>query len=137
MQDAGPVKQKTANRFKPVVKYLGPFHLDKGENKHITFTLPAYIGSVRAMVVAAHKGSYGFAEKAVAVKKPLMLLATMPRVLGPGETIKLPVTVFAMENNIKNVNVTLQSNPLPGSYGFSIHRTLAFAQPVNRWFILM
>ena len=40
-----------------------------------------------------------------------MLLATMPRVLGPGETIKLPVTVFAMENNIKNVNVTLQSNP--------------------------
>jgi uncharacterized protein YfaS (alpha-2-macroglobulin family) len=63
------------------------------------------------MVVAAHEGSYGFAEKAIAVKKPLMLLATMPRVLGPGETIKLPVTVFAMENNIKNVNVSLQSNP--------------------------
>ena len=63
------------------------------------------------MVIAAHDGSYGFAEKAVAVKKPLMLLATMPRVLGPTETIKLPVTVFAMENNIKNVNVTLQSNP--------------------------
>ena len=40
-----------------------------------------------------------------------MLLATMPRVLGPGETIKLPVTVFAMENNIRNVNVSLQSNP--------------------------
>src|ERR1035437_10231977 len=27
------------------------------------------------------------------------------------ETIKLPVTVFAMENNIRNVNVTLQANP--------------------------
>lgn len=40
-----------------------------------------------------------------------MLLATMPRVLGPGETIKLPVTIFAMENNIKNVNVSLQANP--------------------------
>lgn len=107
----GPVKQKTANRFKPVVQFLGPFHLGKGQSQKHTVQLPAYIGSVRAMVVAAHKGSYGFAEKAVAVKKPLMLLATMPRVLGPGETIKLPVTVFAMENNIKNVSLSLQSNP--------------------------
>ena len=109
--DAGPVKQKTANRFRPVVKYLGPFHLNAGQTQTQTFTLPAYIGSVRAMVVSAHSGSYGFTEKTVAVKKPLMLLATMPRVLGPGETIKLPVTVFAMEKNIRNVNVSLQTNP--------------------------
>ncbi|MEP7143056.1 MAG: MG2 domain-containing protein [Ferruginibacter sp.] len=109
--DAGPVKQKTANRFKAVVKYLGPFHLNSGQTQTQTFTLPSYIGSVRAMVVAAHEGSYGFTEKAVAVKKPLMLLATMPRVLGPGETIKLPVTVFAMENTVKNVKISLQSNP--------------------------
>jgi len=123
--DAGPVKQKTANRFKPVVKYLGPFHLDHGSQTQ-TFTLPSYIGSVRAMVVAAHNGSYGFAEKTVAVKKPLMLLATMPRVLGPGETIKLPVTVFAMENNIKKVNVSLQSNPFLEVVGSS-SQTVSFS----------
>lgn len=39
------------------------------------------------------------------------MLATVPRVLGPGETIKLPVTIFAMENNIKKVNVSLEQNP--------------------------
>ncbi len=109
--EGGPVKQKTANRFKPVVQYLGPFHLGKGQKQTQSFMLPSYIGSVRAMVVAAHDGSYGSTEKTVTVKKPLMMLATMPRVLGPGETIKLPVTIFAMENNIKNVNVTLQANP--------------------------
>ena len=108
--DAGPAKQKTANRFKPVVKYLGPFHLNKGQKQTQTFKMPSYIGSVKAMVVAAHKGSYGFADKAVAVKKPVMVLTTMPRVLSPGEIIKLPVTVFAMENNIKAVKVNLQSN---------------------------
>lgn len=108
--DAGPLNQKTANRFKPVVKYLGPFHLKKGEKQTLRFTMPAYIGSVRAMVVAAQDGSYGSAEKTIAVKKPLMVLATVPRVLSPGETIQLPVTVFAMENNIRNVNVSLQSN---------------------------
>jgi uncharacterized protein YfaS (alpha-2-macroglobulin family) len=109
--EAGPGKQKTANRFKPVVKFIGPFHLNSNSTHKQTFTLPSYIGSVRAMVVAAHDGSYGATEKTVTVKKPLMMLATLPRVLGPGETIKLPVTVFAMENNIKKVNVSLQSNP--------------------------
>src|SRR4051812_6500843 len=69
------------------------------------------MGSVRAMVIAANKGAYGFAEKTVAVKKPLMLLATMPRVLGPAEQIKIPVTVFATENTIRNVNLSIQSNP--------------------------
>ncbi len=126
--EGGPVKEKKANRFKPVVTYLGPFHLDKGETQKKSFTLPAYIGSVRAMVVAAHKGSYGFAEKNVAVKKPLMLLATMPRVLGPGQTIKLPVTVFAMENNIRNVSLSLQSNPFLEVVG-STSQNISFAQP--------
>jgi len=109
--ESGPIKQKTANRFKPVVQYLGPFHLSSGQKQVKTFTLPAYIGSVRAMVVAAHEGNYGATEKTVAVKKPLMMLATMPRVLGPGETIKLPVTIFAMEKNIHTVNISLQANP--------------------------
>jgi hypothetical protein len=125
--DGGLTKQKTANRFKPVVKYLGPFHLNKGQTQQQSFTLPSYIGSVRAMVVAAHEGSYGFAEKTVVVKKPLMILATMPRVLGPGETIKLPVTIFAMENNIKKVNLSLQANPFLEVVGANT-QTISFAQ---------
>jgi len=125
--DGGLNKQKTANRFKPVVKYLGPFYLGKGQTQKQTFTLPSYIGSVRAMVVSAHEGSYGFAEKAVAVKKPLMILATMPRVLGPGESIKLPVTIFAMENNIKNVNLSLQANAFLEVAGSNV-QNISFAQ---------
>ncbi len=106
----GDAKENRANRFKPVVKYFGPFYLGKGDKQTHRFQLPPYIGSVRAMVVAANDGAYGFAEKAVAVKKPLMLLGTLPRVLGPLETIKLPVTVFAMESNVRNVSVSLQNN---------------------------
>ncbi|RVU03105.1 hypothetical protein EOD41_04000 [Mucilaginibacter limnophilus] len=103
-------KNIQVNRFKPVVKFLGPFHLDAGEKQTQRFTLPQYIGSVKAMVIAGHNGSYGYTDKAIAVKKPLMLLATLPRVLAPLEKIQLPVTVFAMENNIKTVNVQVQSN---------------------------
>ncbi len=126
-KDEGPTKQKTANRFKPVVKYLGPFTLGSGDKQTQTFMMPNYIGSIRTMVIAAHKGSYGAAEKTVTVKKPLMVLATMPRVLAPGETIKLPVTVFAMENNIKNVTVSMQPNSFMEVVGSST-QALTFAK---------
>lgn len=120
-------KNVSVNRFKPVVKFLGPFHLSKGEKQVQHFTLPQYIGSVRAMVIAGHAGSYGFAEKAVAVKKPLMILATLPRVLGPSEKFQLPVTVFAMENNIKNVSIQFQSNSFSSTAGNQ--QTITFTKP--------
>jgi alpha-2-macroglobulin len=101
-----------ANRFKPVVKFLGPFELQAGgSNKH-TIILPDYIGSVRAMLVAGRNGAYGMTEKSIPVKKPLMILATLPRVMGPGESVKLPVTVFAMDNQVKEVHIEVETNDL-------------------------
>ncbi|NER17279.1 alpha-2-macroglobulin family protein [Spongiivirga citrea] len=107
---SGDGKKKKANRFKPVVKYLGPFNLKKGETKSHTITMPNYVGSVRTMVVAgdATKSAYGNAQKTTPVKKPLMVLATLPRKLSPGEKVSLPISVFAMEDKVKNVNISLK-----------------------------
>ncbi|WP_410220659.1 alpha-2-macroglobulin family protein [Pedobacter sp.] len=115
-----------ANRFKPVVKFMGPFHISKGENKTHKFKLPQYIGAVRVMVVAGHDGAYGNVEKSVEVKNPLMLHATLPRVIGAGENFVLPVNVFATNNNIKNVSVQIQSDKLTLSSGNT--QQLNFAQ---------
>ncbi|MCB0429060.1 MAG: hypothetical protein H6585_02890 [Flavobacteriales bacterium] len=103
-----PKGGKKAQRFKPVVKYLGPFYLNGGSRTH-TVHIPQYVGAVRTMVVAGHDGSYGCAEKSTPVKKPVMVLATMPRVLSPGEKVSLPVTVFAMEKNVRNVAVHIET----------------------------
>lgn len=124
----GAAAEKRANRFKPVVKYLGPFHLKKGQKQTHDFQLPPYIGSVRAMVVAAGEDAYGFAEKAVAVKKPLMILGTLPRVLGPAETIRLPVTVFAMDKNIRNVTVSVRNNDFLEVTGDAVQQ-VSFSSP--------
>lgn len=99
--------QQKANRFKPVVKYIGPFTIGKGKSKTHKITLPMYVGSVRAMVVAGQDGAYGNAEKTVQVRTPLMILSSLPRVLSTQEEIQVPVNVFAMENNVKNVTVSL------------------------------
>ncbi len=100
--------QDRANRFKPVVLHLGPFQLGRGQKAKHQIKIPNYIGAVRTMVVASGEGAYGSVEKMTPVKKPLMILATLPRVLGPSETLKLPVNVFAMESKVKNVTVSVQ-----------------------------
>lgn len=110
---AAPSEAAKAQRFKPVVRFVGPFKLAKGKKASHTFTISNYVGSVRIMVVAnTATDAYGSAEKAVPVRKPLMLLATLPRVVGPGETVDLPVTVFAMDAKVKNVQLGLAANNL-------------------------
>ena len=101
---------KKASRFKPVVKFLGTFHLDKGRSKTHTFTMPNYVGSVRTMVVAGNlQGAYGHADKTTPVKKPLMVLASLPRVVGPQEQVSLPVTVFS-DGKVKDAKVKVTTN---------------------------
>jgi uncharacterized protein YfaS (alpha-2-macroglobulin family) len=111
--DAGSINKpnEKANRFKPVVTFLGPFELNGGSQLH-KLKMPRYVGSVRTMVIAGNEGAYGFSEKTVPVKNPLMVLGTLPRVLSPGETVSLPVTIFAMDKGVKNVNVEIVTNEM-------------------------
>ncbi len=102
---------REANRFPPMVKFIGPFTLTGKSNEHVV-QMPNYIGSVRTMVIAGSRGAYGHAEKTTPVKQPLMLLATLPRVLGPGEEVSLPVNVFVMDPAIRNVDLKITTNDM-------------------------
>ncbi|WP_339707676.1 MG2 domain-containing protein [uncultured Kriegella sp.] len=123
-------RNKKANRFEPMVLHLGPFELKEGETKSHTVKIPKYIGSVRTMVVAEHpeKEAYGSIDKTTAVRKPLMVLASLPRKITPGEKVILPVTVFAMERKIKDVTIKLQQNQSFKIIGEATQK-LTFAQP--------
>src|SRR5262249_57234481 len=94
-------------RSPPVVKYLGPFKLARGaRNKH-EVQLPPYIGAVRAMIVAGEAGAYGSTEKSVYVRQPLMVLPTLPRMVGPEEELAVPVSIFVTDPSIKEVTLKL------------------------------
>ncbi len=121
--EVGGVK---ANRFPPMVRFIGSFSLDKNEKQTHTVTLPNYVGQVRVMAIAATDRAYGKAAKSIEVKKPLMVLASLPRVVGPGETVSLPVTTFAMEDNIKQVNVSVRSGKLFNIQNYQ--RNIQFSQ---------
>ena len=118
-----------ANRFKPVVKFIGPFYLGEGKSQTHTLKLPMYVGSVRAMVVAGQEGAYGNAEKTAFVRTPLMMLSTLPRVLSIQEEITVPVNIFAMENQVKNVTVSLQASGGGVQIVGANQQSLKFSQP--------
>ena len=105
----GAKSDPKARRFEPMVRFLGPFDLKKnGNNKH-NIQVPNYTGSVRVMVVASSGSASGSADVAVPVRKPLMVWSGLPRVLGPGETVMLPVTIFASGKALGSINVNVNT----------------------------
>ncbi|HUH45705.1 MAG TPA: alpha-2-macroglobulin family protein, partial [Arenibacter sp.] len=128
--DLAGAKNKKANRFEPMVVHLGPFSLKAGETKSHKIDIPKYVGSVRTMVVAGNsgKGAYGMAEKTTPVRKPLMVLASLPRKITPGETVALPVTIFAMEDKVKEVTLTLKPDPSFTVMGNAVQK-VSFTRP--------
>lgn len=103
--------EEDADRFVPVVRHLGPFKLEAGQEAEHKLQMPNYVGKVRVMVVAANNNeAYGAADTNISVRQPLMVQMTLPRVLGPEEELLVPVTVFAMKDKIKEVKLNLESS---------------------------
>lgn len=126
-EEGSASSKKNAIRFKPVVKFFGPFSIEAQGSKVIEFIMPNYVGSVRTYVVAGDNGAYGNSQKTTPVRQPLMVLTTLPRVIGPGEKVNIPVTVFAMEEDVKKVTINLEHNELFTVIGSS-KKTIEFTE---------
>lgn len=114
-------RKRRERRFPPVVEFLGAFTLKAGEIREHQVKLPPYMGAVRVMLVAGETAAkksaksvsaYGTVEKTITVTQPVTLFATLPRVLGPGEEVSLPVNVFVSEANIRDVEVSVEANDI-------------------------
>lgn len=99
-----------AQRFKPVVQFIDVRKLGAGKTDTHKLTLPPYFGQVRVMVIASNGRAFGSAAKEVAVKKPLLVQATMPRVVSTDEEVEVPVTVFALEDGVGKVDVKITTD---------------------------
>ena len=107
----GEPGDKKANRFTPVVDFLGPFHLKKGASMDHTLLMDNYMGEVRAMVVARSKDAFGETYKSIQVTNPVIVLPTFPRVISPNTSVALPISVFATEDRVKEVTVEIELGP--------------------------
>jgi uncharacterized protein YfaS (alpha-2-macroglobulin family) len=127
---------KKTQRFKPVVRFFGPYELAAGEKRRETFTLPPYVGALRIMVLGASSlrepsarsgRAYGTAEKPVQVASDIMAFATIPRTLSPGDEADIPVAVNSYTGGSRTVRVSLAAEGLEVVDGGV--QTVTFEQP--------
>ena len=107
---AGPLKRAKADRFKPVVSWLGPFELKPGRSATHKVAIPQYIGSLRAMVIASDGKAQGSCQQNVNVTQPVMVQATLPRTVSVGERIKIPVTLFTLKDGVGKVKLSIDAD---------------------------
>ena len=94
-----------ADRFKPVSLFKGVLTTDGRGEATVDFDMPNYMGSVRIMVVATNKDSFGSCEKNMLVKAPIIIEPTIPRSMKINDKLSIPITIFALEENIGNIEV--------------------------------
>ena len=65
------------------------------------------------------------------VRQPLMILPTLPRVIGPDEQITMPVSVFASDASIKDVKLEVETDARFAAVG-ATSTTLTFTKPEEK-----
>lgn len=103
--------ERQLQRFPPMVRFVGPRRLAAGATETLRIEMPAYLGSVRAMLLACDREAWGAAEATARVARPLMLLSSLPREFGVDEELTLPVSVFATDDGLGETVVELETGP--------------------------
>ncbi|SEQ17598.1 alpha-2-macroglobulin family protein [Thalassovita taeanensis] len=72
-----------------VAYFSGPLTVGPDGGAEVTFDLPAFNGTVRLMAVAWSDTGVGQAEADVLVRDPVVITASLPRFLAPGDSSRL------------------------------------------------
>jgi uncharacterized protein YfaS (alpha-2-macroglobulin family) len=81
----------------PLALFSGVVHLDAAGKGSVTFDLPDFNGTVRLMAMAWSAQGVGHAVKDVIVRDPVVMTASLPRFLAPGDRSRLLLDLANME----------------------------------------
>ncbi len=87
------VRTESIRRAEPVAFWSGVLDAGADGRAQAVFQLPEFTGAVRLMAVAAEGRRFGSAEATTRVRDPLVLSATLPRILSFAETLEVPATL--------------------------------------------
>jgi hypothetical protein len=107
--DAGAQLQGRPPAGPPVALYSGLVSVGKDGTADIAFDVPAFAGTLRVMAVAWSKNKVGHATADVTVRDPVVLAATLPRFLLPGDRSSVHVDLDNVEGQPGDYVVTVSS----------------------------
>ncbi len=78
---------------KLVAFFAGPVKLDADGNAKVSFDIPQFNGTARVMAVAWTKTGLGSASKDVVIRDPVVVTASLPKFLAPGDRADLRLDI--------------------------------------------
>jgi uncharacterized protein YfaS (alpha-2-macroglobulin family) len=91
--DGGVSLQASPPKEKLVAFFSGPVKLDADGKANVAFDIPQFNGTVRLMAVAWSKAGVGHGVKDVVVRDPIVVTASLPRFLAPGDDSNLRLDI--------------------------------------------
>lgn len=113
----------------PAVIWQEAIRADSEGKVTVQMHLPDLTGQMRIMAVAVDRDRYGAAEHALTLSAPLLVEASWPRFVAPGDRFTVPVKFF----NSTDQSVTLQMKAaVSGPIELSMDESKDFAVPPGR-----
>ena len=121
-----------------VAYFEGPVQVDGNGMATVSFDLPEFNGTVRLMAVAWSDTAVGQAERDVLVRNPVVVTATLPRFLAPGDTSRLLLEIVHAEGpagrmglDVSAEGVVLNANEVPSGLTLEDKGTARLSLPIT------
>ncbi|NPD14485.1 alpha-2-macroglobulin family protein [Xinfangfangia sp. D13-10-4-6] len=95
-----------------VAYFTGPVTVDADGYARTTFQLPSFNGSVKVMALAWSKTGVGQADKNVLVRDPVVVTASLPRFLAPGDQSRLLLEIVHASGPSGEMKLAVASDDL-------------------------
>lgn len=92
-----------------VAFFEGPVQVDANGRAEVSFDLPSFNGTVRLMAVAWSERGVGQAEAEVLVRDPVVVTASVPRFMAPGDESRLLLEIVHAEGPAGEMGLTVES----------------------------
>ncbi|MDZ4391445.1 MG2 domain-containing protein [Cypionkella sp.] len=119
-----------------VAYFTGPIQVDADGYARTSFTLPSFNGTVRVMAVAWSKKGVGQASADVLVRDPVVVTASLPRFLQPGDQSRLLLEIVHATGPSGRMSLDVSSAGLklgdvPSGFDLGDKAKATFAVPVT------
>jgi uncharacterized protein YfaS (alpha-2-macroglobulin family) len=96
---------------KLVAFFAGPVKLDADGKATVSFDIPQFNGTARIMAVAWSKHGVGHASTDVVIRDPVVVTASLPKFLAPGDASRLRLDIANTDAPAGDYQLQVTSNP--------------------------
>ena len=107
--------QGSPPKEKLVAFFTGPVKLDTEGKAQVSFDIPQFNGTARVMAVAWTKNGVGHGTQDVVIRDPVVLTASLPRFLAPGDEASLRLDIANTDAPAGEYQLSVTTNAFVGT----------------------